>query len=150
MLNNRNLAGSHVQVINISDYTTMFGVADEREFYHRTPEISTLVWTLSAFALFVAVLSTGMLVALWVYFDHVIAAYAKHVMLPPVSFRVTSSKFSITVDKAWGLKLTFLEGPLQGHATSAYLVAGKVILTSEIDCYAAYPELIEHIQLCRR
>jgi hypothetical protein len=96
------------------------------------------------------VLSTGMLVAFWVYFDHVIAAYAKHVMLPAAAFRVTSSKFSITPDKTWGLKLTFLDGELKGGATSAYLVAGKVILTDEIDCYSSYPELIEHIQLCRR
>ena len=136
-------AGTKIDIINVSTYLAVFGAAEERKLFHRSPQHTTSLWV---GIVVLSLLATGLIilhVLLWVEPETVGGVVLRRVC------RNTPNEFS---PKLWEIKkdvIKFEGGVLQGKSVPFWKAAAAVNILKTTE-YSSYPTLVNVLkQTCK-
>lgn len=138
-------------VLNLSDYTGVFGTAEEQRLFHRAPDLTPLVWLTAVGLALAAGATVAAAVLLWARMDAVLAAVARVQLNHSVYLAGHGDSFRFTQDAPGGknmpvyIELTDSIGSGGSGTYDAWVVAGKILYT-HTQCYDAYPGLVDHVR----
>ena len=145
-------------ITNISAFTSVFGLAEERAIYHRATDVSTSVWLVAVTMMVVAAVLVLANILLWTRSDTVLAVIAERMLSDdkfgrnPDMMGYANADFEIYTKSSdgeegeSGLYIRFLQGRVAVSAPEqrAYHVAAVILFTAS-DCYNEYQSLIDHV-----
>ena len=138
-------------VLNLSDYTGVFGTAEEQRLFHRAPDLTPLVWLTAVGLALAAGATVAAAVLLWARMDAVLAAVARVQLNHGVYLAGHGDSFRFTQDAPGGknmpvyIELTDSIGSGDSGTYDAWVVAGKILYT-HTQCYSTYPGLVDHVR----
>ena len=139
-----NTSESYV-VTDLSEYTGVFGTAEERELFGKPAKHDTSLWIAASFLIAVALVLVILNIILWtdetVFFRHIARKLCLFVHTDATAFRVyfdPDSKRNV---------IEFKTGPLKGTTKPADVVAAEVLFTPA-PCYEDYVFLKQYCKQC--